>query len=96
MLSALKSNPVRRSLKPKDWSDTDGSGKLSRKELEASLGKIRRASKVFRPLFRNSCGFEPFSRECCGALPEITDEVHACSSQFQGHSRLFSEGMESS
>ncbi|CAE7308960.1 Tiparp [Symbiodinium sp. CCMP2592] len=37
-----------------DWSDTDGSGKLSRKELEASLGKIR---------------------ECCGALPEITDEA---------------------
>ena len=65
-----------RSSKPKDWSDTDGSGKLSRKELEASLGKIRPAMNALRPLFRNSFGHDPFSRECCGALPEITDEAH--------------------
>ena len=61
----------------KDWSDADGSGKLSRKELEQSLAMIKRlAVECYScDVMRCASILSLIGRACGDVLGSITDEA---------------------
>lgn len=79
--------PVSDKATAQDWSDADGSGKLSRKELEASMEMIKRQemARVMSLRLASQIGF----RACGDALGKITDEARV-SVSIVSHSQIAS------